>query len=975
MKKWNTEYRNNEGAPRWVQAAFISAISIVMPIEAIAETEIMTKNGTESHASQLMNDAQLVGSAEHPMLVVPVEVPEWAANLGITGVERVYKGICGEHGAHISGSDLFRVAQADLERMQRHQRGISTEVVGESPAFAVSYDTTDPLFAAFYLPVVRSAVEYLDSHFDNRVEIGASLGLGTFSGDVIGSAGSTRYTIPWSVYVEGLRQQSIREDARFAVELPENSIAVQYNGSSSITAETEIRVTDAQLRAVFGQNVVPAGQGVSITFNSESSWSFVGCAAEPSSGQQSLIDVAVHEFVHAMGFTSGIAEGGNNSSDQIQGLDVARFRAMQLPSSNTQFMNNSRLGEGFTGELHFYSSFPTGLSTILESGDSNQPSHLNFVSNTEDKLGVMDPVINRGTSRCPNFLTQNDILPLDDMGWRPISALGFRDCNGNGVFDVIDILSGTSLDVDNDLIPDECETFSVGAGDPLTANGITRTIFETPGLTDLALFNPTGPGTTVITSGVIPEMHDPMSFPNANTRVIQYEFSMFVPARDEYAFRLAHTDNMVLLVDNLVIGLSDQSGKLSRTNSSSQLSSQSFMQLEAGWHNVFIQLLSQESTPFAHLVRESRSLGGWQDIPTNNMKTLNFTDCDGNGENDYIDRIDDLGLIFDVGSIGDSNTDLRFDTCGSNFDTEIALWDSNGILLAQNDDDCGTQSVIDANLPAGDYVLAITGYNVEFGSDYAVNPIGGCSNSGDWKFNVENNEIFSGSIPSGRVMYIGFSLGDADCDGDGTPDSAELDCDNNGIPDECEIPTQAEADAEGSLGVIGVENEVITISTCGSDFDTEIAVFDSAGILIGENDDFCGPAPARQSQLDLNLPAGRYYLAVSGYNTVFSDGFGIQINAGGTCSAGGELDIMVGDFSATDFLFGSGRVILAPFDVDVAPACQADLTGDGSLNFFDVSSFISLFSSSDPIADFNNDGAYNFFDVSAFLIAFANGCP
>jgi len=55
--------------------------------------------------------------------------------------------------------------------------------------------------------------------------------------------------------------------------------------------------------------------------------------------------------------------------------------------------------------------------------------------------------------------------------------------------------------------------------------------------------------------------------------------------------------------------------------------------------------------------------------------------------------------------------------------------------------------------------------------------------------------------------------------------------------------------------------------------------------------------------------------------------------------------------------------------------CPADLTGDGFLNFFDVSAFLSAFASNDPAADFTGDGAYNFFDVSAFLSAFALGCP
>jgi hypothetical protein len=66
-----------------------------------------------------------------------------------------------------------------------------------------------------------------------------------------------------------------------------------------------------------------------------------------------------------------------------------------------------------------------------------------------------------------------------------------------------------------------------------------------------------------------------------------------------------------------------------------------------------------------------------------------------------------------------------------------------------------------------------------------------------------------------------------------------------------------------------------------------------------------------------------------------------------------------------------GKIVI----VQGPAACPADLTGDGVLNFFDVSAFLSAFSAADPAADFNNDGEFNFFDVSAFLGAFTAGCP
>ena len=55
--------------------------------------------------------------------------------------------------------------------------------------------------------------------------------------------------------------------------------------------------------------------------------------------------------------------------------------------------------------------------------------------------------------------------------------------------------------------------------------------------------------------------------------------------------------------------------------------------------------------------------------------------------------------------------------------------------------------------------------------------------------------------------------------------------------------------------------------------------------------------------------------------------------------------------------------------------CVPDLTGDGELNFFDISAFLTAFNAMDPIADINGDTQFNFFDVSMYLQLFLNGCP
>lgn len=104
------------------------------------------------------------------------------------------------------------------------------------------------------------------------------------------------------------------------------------------------------------------------------------------------------------------------------------------------------------------------------------------------------------------------------------------------------------------------------------------------------------------------------------------------------------------------------------------------------------------------------------------------------------------------------------------------------------------------------------------------------------------------------------------------------------------------------------------------------------------------------------------------------------IDAGGTSSATGgafELSGTIGQPDAAETMTGGPYTLAGGFwpGVNNAPACIADLTGDGQLNFFDVSAFLSAFSSMNPIADFTGDGQFNFFDVSAFLGAFAAGCP
>lgn len=94
------------------------------------------------------------------------------------------------------------------------------------------------------------------------------------------------------------------------------------------------------------------------------------------------------------------------------------------------------------------------------------------------------------------------------------------------------------------------------------------------------------------------------------------------------------------------------------------------------------------------------------------------------------------------------------------------------------------------------------------------------------------------------------------------------------------------------------------------------------------------------------------------------DMFGSSIVMDNGVVAVGATGFSDNDFEGAVYVFGES-----------ADACRADINGDDSLNFLDVSAFLSMFGSSDPIADFQDDGQLNFLDLSAFLSVYSAGCP
>ncbi len=108
----------------------------------------------------------------------------------------------------------------------------------------------------------------------------------------------------------------------------------------------------------------------------------------------------------------------------------------------------------------------------------------------------------------------------------------------------------------------------------------------------------------------------------------------------------------------------------------------------------------------------------------------------------------------------------------------------------------------------------------------------------------------------------------------------------------------------------------------------------------------------------------------------------LRFTAGFNVSTFGETES--GEMLVGDLFGGNVYKIVNPDNPDsdgdgtpdsCDPECEADLTKDGLLDFFDVSAFLNAYNNQDPIADFTGDGLYDFFDVSAFLNAYNAGCP
>ncbi|MBX3323606.1 MAG: hypothetical protein KF757_11510 [Phycisphaeraceae bacterium] len=153
-----------------------------------------------------------------------------------------------------------------------------------------------------------------------------------------------------------------------------------------------------------------------------------------------------------------------------------------------------------------------------------------------------------------------------------------------------------------------------------------------------------------------------------------------------------------------------------------------------------------------------------------------------------------------------------------------------------------------------------------------------------------------------------------------------------------------------------------------SGFGDVMAFIQFSGLAPGIYDVFAygysggGPFEATLFQLQ------SYYQNLSGpYTGTLVEGvthahFFLQVNQNGTL----ELGVVGGFWGSSGYVSG--------FQLVHEP-CLADSNRDGVLDFFDVSKYLSWFSSGNSRADLNFDNTLDFADVQLFLQVFSAGCP
>ncbi|MCC6950853.1 MAG: DVUA0089 family protein [Phycisphaerales bacterium] len=311
------------------------------------------------------------------------------------------------------------------------------------------------------------------------------------------------------------------------------------------------------------------------------------------------------------------------------------------------------------------------------------------------------------------------------------------------------------------------------------------------------------------------------------------------------------------------------------------------------------------------------------------------------------------------------------DTCGSSFDTVLAVVLDCFVDTNCNDDACGLQSAI-AGVPVFEGIsigIRIAAYGTTGAGGSGVLNIN-ITPPAQWDEQVNGQadagqELNSAQVPTGSGPFTSIS-GGFDWIGD------------------CDIY---------QINVCDVANfSATTALNTDPFFDTRLFLFDSTGAGVTYNDDVPAGTPGDDTLLShitgAFVPAtGNYYLAVTQFDDMALDGMGSAMwaetpfnterapdgpgSAGPLASwRGGGEDLGTYRIDMTGACFPGGG----------GPTCDPDVNQDGNVDQDDVSYLINVVGGGDnPTGidpDFNQDGNVDQDDIAALINTVGGGgCP
>ncbi len=418
---------------------------------------------------------------------------------------------------------------------------------------------------------------------------------------------------------------------------------------------------------------------------------------------------------------------------------------------------------------------------------------------------------------------------------------------------------------------------------------------------------------------------------------------------------------------------------------------------------------------------------------------------------------------------------VTVDTCSANYDTAISVWSGAcpGVTqVACDDDACGNlHSRITATLNRGQtYLIRVSGYNANTGT-FTVTATGGggtgcqagsgsCCNgtactvttdascSGNWTAGAGCSpnpcDVSGACCSAGNCASVTQSV----CQGTFTAGGV---CSPNPcapLNDGCnnregvglgttpfdttnattDGPANALCDGSGT-NQIGQDiwfnfpctfDGTVDIDTCGSSFDTRIAVYSGTGctdfdtrILACNDDTTCPTGNGLQSRVTIPVTSGEHYtIRVGGYNTAAGVGqltITAHPTATGSCCAADGSCLVTTAATCSDTWTEAGVCSPNPCAQPTGACCsgtacttttQAACTGtfqgvgsacgqagnpttccpanfndQGGVTVQDIFDFLAAYFANAPAADFNGQGGITVQDIFDFLAAYFGGCP